>query len=106
AGERPGLVRRGSELRSRLEAAEEVRLLKDDAGGVRGGLANVVRIGAAVRVRNLDDLEPEPRRVGLHDLANLRVERLREDDLVPPGRVLGDVAGAGGRGRGVAPPRR
>ena len=32
-------------------------------------------------VRHLDDLEAEARRVGLHDLAHLRVQRLGENDL-------------------------
>ncbi len=47
-------------------------------------------------MRNLDDLEPEAGRVRLHDLAHLRVERLREDDLRAVGDgVLGDEAGIG-----------
>ncbi len=61
----------------------------------------LVRIGDAVVVRNLDDLQAEARRVGLDDLAHLRVERLGEDDPCPPGRVLGDVAGVGGDRRPV-----
>ena len=44
---------------------------------------------------DLDDLEAEPGRVGLHDLAHLRVERLGEHDPRAPGGVLRDVAGVG-----------
>ena len=36
----------------------------------------LVRVGRAAAVRHLDDLEPEARRVGLDDLAHLRVRRL------------------------------
>ena len=54
-----------------------------------------VGIGDAALVRNLDDLEPEPGRVGLDDLAHLRVERLGEHDARAPGRMLRDVAGVG-----------
>ena len=98
-----GVVRDRCELGRRLEAAEEVRLLEDDAGGVFGRLADVVRVGDAVGVRNLDDLEPEAGRVRLHDLPDLRVQRLREDDLRPAGRVLRDVAGVRGHRRAVVP---
>ena len=52
-------------------------------------------------VRHLDDLEPEPGRVRLHDLAHLRARRLGDDDLRPPGRVLRHVAGVRGDRRAV-----
>ena len=58
-------------------------------------------VGRAIAVRHLDDLEPEARRVRLHDLAHLRVRRLGDDDLAASGRVLRDVAGVGGDGRPV-----
>ena len=79
--QRAGLVRRRGELGRRLEAAEEVRLLEDHGGRVLRGLAHAVGIGRAAVVRHLDDLEPEAARVGLHDLAHLRVRRLGDDDL-------------------------
>jgi hypothetical protein len=54
-------------------------------------------------VRHLDDLEAEPRSVGLDDLPHHRVDRLGEHDLRAPGRVLRDVARVGGdRGAVVA----
>ena len=59
----------------------------------RGGLAELVRVGDAVAVRHLDDLEAEAGREGLHDLAHLRVQRLGEDDARAAGHVLRDVAG-------------
>ena len=52
-------------------------------------------------MRDLDDLEAEPGRVGLDDLAHLRVERLGEHDPRAPGRVLRDVAGVGRDGEAV-----
>ena len=100
-GERAGVVRGGREVRRRLEAAEEVRLLEDDARGVAGGFAELVGVGDPVAVRHLDDLEPEARRVGLHDLADLRVERLGEHDARAARDVLRDVAGVCGDGRPV-----
>ena len=63
--------------------------------------ATLVGIGHAAPVRHLDDLEAEARRVGLHDLADLRVRRLAEDDLRAAGRVLRDEARVGGDGRPV-----
>ena len=98
---RTGVVCRRCELGSGLQNAEEVRLLEDDRRGILGRRANPVRIGRTALVRHLDDVEPEPRRVGLHDLAHLRVGRLGDDDLRSPGRVLRDEAGVGGDRRAV-----
>src|ERR687897_306793 len=50
---------------------------------------------------HLDDLEPEPRRVRLHDLAYLRTRRFGDDDLRPPGGVFRHVARVGGDRRAV-----
>ena len=64
--------------------------------------ATCLGVGRTVHVRDFDDLEPEPRRVGLHDLAHLRVERLRENDLRAVGDdVLGDEARVGRDRRAV-----
>ena len=93
--ERAGVVRGCREVGRRLEAAEEVRLLEEDRGGVRRGCRELVRVGHAVPVRHLDDLEAESRRVRLHDLAHLRVQRLGEDDLAPVGDVSRDEARVG-----------
>ena len=80
--QRPGVVRGGGQLRRRLEAAEEVRLLEDHGrralGGARARSSGSV---VAVAMRHLDDLEAEAGRVRLHDLAHLRVRRLGDDDL-------------------------
>ena len=79
--QRARVVRRRREGRRVLEAAEEVRLLEQHGRGVRRGRAERVRVGRPpVAVRDLDDVEPESRRVRLDDLAHLGVERLREDD--------------------------
>ena len=94
--QRAGVRGDRDEVRRRLEAAEEVRLLEDDRGGVRGRAFQLVRVGRPVTVRHLDDLEPEPGGVRLHDLAHLRVRRLGHDDLVAARRVLRDVARVGG----------
>ena len=87
-----GLARRLGELRRRLEAAEEVRLLEHDRRRVLRGLRDPLRIGDPVLVRHLDDLEPEARRIRLHDLAHLRAQRLREHDLPPVRHVARDEA--------------
>jgi hypothetical protein len=102
-GERARVVRGGGEVRRLLEATEEVRLLEDHAGGAVGGRAKLVGVGDAVPVRHVDDLEPEARSVGADDLAHLRVERLREDDLGPARGVLRDVAGVRRDGGPVVP---
>ncbi len=47
-------------------------------------------------MRDLDDVEAEARRVRLHDLAHLRVQRLREHDLAAVGDVPSDEARVGG----------
>jgi hypothetical protein len=99
--ERVVVRRHRGQRRSVLEHAEEVRLLEDHARRVLRRLPELVRIGRAVAVRNLDDLEAEPTCVGLHDLSRLRVEGLGEDDLRPPRRVLRDVAGVGRDGGAV-----
>ena len=52
-------------------------------------------------MRHLDDLEPEPGGVRLHDLPHLRVRRLGHDDLRAPRRVLRNEAGVGGNRRPV-----
>ena len=66
----------------------DVRLLEDRDRRVCRRLGERGRVGrASVGVRHLDDLHPEPGRVGLHDLAHLRVERLGEHDLRPSGVV-------------------
>ncbi len=95
------VVRGGRQLGCVLEHAEEVRLLEDHRGRALRRLAHTGWIRGAVLVGNLDDLEPEAGRVGLHDLAHLRVGRLGEDDLRPAGRVLRDEARVGGDGRSV-----
>ena len=63
-----------------LEAAEEVRLREDHGRRTLRRRGDARRVGDAALVADLDDLEPEPGRVGLHDLAHLRVERLGEHD--------------------------
>ena len=100
-GQRTGFGGRSDDVRRRLEAAEEVRVLEDDAGSVHGGTFQLLEVGRSAPVRDLDDLEPEPRRVCLHDLAHLWIRRLRDDDLVAAGRVLRDVARVGGDARAV-----
>ena len=97
----PGVVRGGGEVGRRLQAAEEIRLLEDDARGVTSGGGQLVRVGHAVAVRHLDHLEAEAGRVRLHDLAHLRVERLGDDDARAAGDVLRDVTRVGGDGRAV-----
>ena len=99
--QRAGFRGGGDEIRRRLEAAEEVRLLEDDRGGVDGCALELARVRRPVPVRNLDDLEAEPGRVRLHDLPHLRIRRLRHDHLVAPRDVLRDVAGVGGDARPV-----
>ncbi len=99
--QRSRLVRRRRELGSRLQTAEEVRLSEEDTGRVLRGTPELVRIGDAVGVRDLDDVEPEPRRVRFHDLAHLWVQRLGQHDLRPAGDVLRHVARVGGDGRPV-----
>ena len=99
--QRTGVRSDCDEVRRRLEAAEEVRLLEDDRGGVRGCALKLVRVRRPAAVGHLDDLEPEPGRVGLHDLPRLRVRRLGHDDSLAAGRVLRDVAGVGGNARAV-----
>ena len=95
------VVRRGGEVRSRLQAAEEVRLLEDHGRRAVGCLPQLVRIGRAAAVRDLDDLETEAGRIGLHHLADLRVRRLGDDDGRAAGRVLRDVARVRGHGLAV-----
>ena len=99
--ERAGVVRRRGELGRGLEAAEEVRLLEDHGRRVLRGRRQPIRIDRAAVVRNLHDLEAEPDRVRLHDLAHLWVQRLGEHDLLAAGHVAGDEAGIGGDGRPV-----
>ena len=99
--ERPGVVRRCRKLGRLLEAAKEVRLLEDRAGCVLGGSPKLLGVGDAVAVGHVHDLHPEPWRVGAYDLAHLRVDGLREDELGPACRVLRDVAGVRGDGRPV-----
>ncbi len=100
-GERPGLPGRLRQIGSRFEVAEEVRLLEEDGGGIRRCGTYLVGVGHAVPVRNLDHLEAEARRIGLHDLADLGVQRLGEHDLPPLGDVPRDEAGVGRHGRAV-----
>ena len=89
------------QIRRRLEAAEEVRLLKDHAGRVGALPAQLVRVSRPAPVRHLDDLQSEARRVRLDDLTNLWARRLGNDDLVAARRVLRDEAGIRGDGRAV-----
>ena len=98
---RLGVVRGGGELRRRLQDTEEVRVLEDDARRALRRGAQLVRVGCAVTMRHLDDLEPEPGRVGLHDLPDLRVRRLGDDDLLAARDVLGDEARVRGDRRAV-----
>ena len=99
--QRARLVRRSGQVRRRLETAEDVRLLEDHARRVTGNRGNVVRDVTPSVCPHLDDLEAEPRRVRLHDLAHLRVDRLAQDDLRAPGHVLRHVTRVrrGGRAR-------
>ena len=92
---------RCGELGGRLQAAEDVRLLEDHHGSVLGRGGQLRRVRRTVRVRDLDDLHAEARRVGLHDLADLRVQRLGQDDLRPAGVVARDEARVGRDGRAV-----
>ena len=75
-----------------LEAAEEVRLREDHGRCVDGSRGDALGIGDATLVGDLDHLEAEPGRIGLDDLAYLRVERLGEHDAGTPGGVLRDEA--------------
>ncbi len=79
----PASLRSRRECRRVLETAEEVRLLEEDRGGIRRRARELVRVDDAAAVRDLDDLEAEPARVRLHDLAHLRIQRLGENDLPP-----------------------
>jgi hypothetical protein len=99
--QRAGLVRRRREVRRRLQIPEEVGLLEDDPGRVSGSLGEDARIRRAARVRHLDHLETESRRVRLDDLPHLWVRRLGDDDLCSARRVLRHVAGVGRHGRPV-----
>ena len=102
-GERPRLGGRRREVGCGLEAAEGVRLLEDHGGCVVRRRRQSPRVGRPTAVRDLHDLHAEPRRVGLHDLAYLRVERLREHDLRAARVVARDEACVGGdRGAVVA----
>src|SRR6266516_292063 len=98
---RLGVGRSGGQVGRGLEHAEEVWLLEDRAGCVLRGRPELVGIGGTAAVRYLDDLEADARRIGLHDLAHLRVRRLGDHDLRAAGRVLRDVAGVGSDGRAV-----
>ena len=80
-GERARLAGGGRERGRVLEAAEEVRLREDHGRCVLRRRRNARGIGDAALVRHLDDLEAEPGRVRLDDLAHLRVEGLGEHDL-------------------------
>ena len=101
--ERLRVVRGGGEVGRRLEAAEEVGLLEDHGGSVLRSGGHLVGVGRPAPVRDLDDLQTEARRVGLHDLPHLRVDRLGEHDLRAAGRVLRDEACVGGDRRPVVP---
>ena len=92
------LVRGRRQRRRVLQAAEEVRLLEEHGGRVDRSGAELVRVGDAVALRHLDDLEAEAGRVGLHDLAHLRIERFGQNDLATIGHMAGDEAGIGGDG--------
>ncbi len=98
---RAALVRDGGELGRSLETTEEVRLLEDHRCGVLSRLADTLGVGRTALVRYLDDLEPEAGRVGLHDLADLRIGRLGHDDLRSPGCMLRDEERVGGDRRPV-----
>ena len=93
--ERARRRRRVREVRRRLEAAEEIGLLKDGAGRLAAGGAKLVRIGEPIPMGHLDHLETEPRRVGLHHLPDLRVDRLGEHDLRAARDVSREEAGIG-----------
>ena len=103
--ERPGVASCSCEGRCVLEAAEEVRLREDDRRRALRCGCDARGIRDAVRVSDFDDLEPEPGRIGLDDLAHLGVQRLGEHDLRPTGRMLGDEAGVCGDGETVVPGR-
>jgi hypothetical protein len=93
---RLGVASGGGELGCRLEAAEEVGLLKDHASGVRCGGTELVRVGRSAAMGYLDDFEGESSRVRLHDVPDLRIRRLGDDDPRASGRVLRDEARVGG----------
>ena len=100
--QRAAPLRRGGQRRSVLQHAQEVRLLEDHAAPRprpprRSSSGSV----APPRVRHLDHLHAEPGRERAHHLARLRVQRLGDHDLLPPGRQLGHVAGVGGHRRAV-----
>ena len=59
--ERAGVVRGRREVGRRLEHAEEVRLLEDHRRGVLRRRRELVGVGRAAAVRNLDDVEAEAR---------------------------------------------
>ncbi len=86
---------------SGFQAAEEIGLGEDHAGGVGRSFSHGGRVGHAAGMRYLDDLHPESGRERPHHFAHLRIERLGDDNLVPPGRLAGDQAGICGDGGAV-----
>ena len=94
-GERPRLSSGSGERGRVLEAAEEVRLREDHGRCALGGAGDPIGVDDAAVVADLDHLEPEPGRVGLDDLAHLRVEGLGQHDARSTGGVLRDVARVG-----------
>ena len=99
--QRAGVVRGGGELRRLLQAAEEVRLLEDHAGGLGRG-PQPLGIRDAVGVRNVDHLQAE---AGAYVRTTWRTWGLSDSARTTLARpvALRDVAGVGGDSRPVVP---
>ena len=83
-----------------LDAAEEVRLLEKDGGGVvvdRRGQR--VGVGRSAAQRHLDELAAEAAGVGRERLAAVRMKAARDDEPRAAGLELREVAGGRDRGR-------
>ena len=100
--QRTGVVRRGREVRRRLEAAEEVRLLEDDRGGVRRPRARS-SVGSVVppRCGTSTTSRPNPAAYVFTTCRTCGFVASVTTILSPAGRVLRDVAGVGGDRRAV-----
>ena len=90
-----GLAGRGGKVGAGLETAKEVRLRKDHGGGIDCCGRDRGRVGRSIRVRDLDDFQPEPRGKRLHDSPRLRIQRLCKNDLRAASRLFGEETRVG-----------
>ncbi len=94
--------RRGRQRRQVLEAAEVVRVLDDEAGGVVGEQAlGLVGARRAAVVARLGQLDARAREGGAEDRAAGGLEAAGHDDLGAPRRARRQAHGLGERRRGV-----